>query len=159
TYDELGGSEYLALIHGRVQGKPPALDLAKEKALHRTVLAAIRQGLVRSAHDLSEGGLAVAVAECTFGNQLGAVVELARGDLRTDSLLFGESQSRVVLSLPPEKLPALQTLAAQEKVPLRVIGRTGGDRLQIFVVGNRSIDRSVAELHTAWQEGIPCHLP
>lgn len=159
TYDELGGSEYLALIHGRVQGKPPALDLAKEKALHRTVLAAIRQGLVRSAHDLSEGGLAVAVAECTFGNQLGAVVELARGDLRTDSLLFGESQSRVVLSLPPEKLPALQTLAAQEKVPLRVIGRTGGDRLQIFVDGNRSIDRSVAELHTAWQEGIPCHLP
>lgn len=157
--DELGGSEYLALIHGRVQGKPPALDLAKEKALHHVVRTAIQQGLVRSAHDLSEGGLAVAVAECTFENQLGAVVEVEKGVLRTDSLLFGESQSRVVLSLAPDKLSALQALAEEENVPLHVIGRTGGDRLQIFIDGNQYVDQTVAQLRTVWQEGIPCQLP
>jgi len=156
SFDELGGSEYLAVIHGRVQGKPPALDLAKEKALHRLVLAAIEQGLVHSAHDLAEGGLAIAVAECLFEHEIGARLELSTDGLRPDSLLFGESQSRVVLSLPPENLPALQELAAREQVPLRVIGRTGGDRLQIIVDGGQRVDLPVARLQAAWREGIPC---
>ena len=106
-----------------------------------------------------KGGLAVAVAECTFENQLGAVVEVEKGVLRTDSLLFGESQSRVVLSLAPDKLSALQALAEEENVPLHVIGRTGGDRLQIFIDGNQYVDQTVAQLRTVWQEGIPCQLP
>ena len=101
----------------------------------------------------------MAVAECTFENQLGAVVELEKDGLRPDSLLFGESQSRVVLSLSPDKLPALQALAEQKNVPFRVIGRTGGDRLQIFIDGNQYVDQTVAELQSAWREGIPCQLP
>ncbi|HHT47718.1 MAG TPA: phosphoribosylformylglycinamidine synthase subunit PurL [Firmicutes bacterium] len=158
SFDELGASEYLALIHGRVQGKPPALDLSKEKALHRVVLSAIREGLVRSAHDLAEGGLAVALAECLFEKGIGARIQLSSNGLRPDSLLFGESQSRVVLSLSPEKLPALEALAAQEGVPFQVIGETGGDELQITVDGNQRLNLSVAELQAAWQGGIPCHL-
>lgn len=156
SFDELGGSEYLAVIHGRVQGKPPALDLAKEKALHRVVLAAIGQGLVHSAHDLAEGGLAVAVAECLFEHEIGARLELDANGLRPDSLLFGESQSRVILSLSPENLPVLRELAVREEVPLAVIGRTGGDRFQIYVDGAPRVDLPVAQVKAAWQGAIPC---
>ncbi len=158
TFDELGGSEYLALIHDKVQGQPPAIDLEKEKALHKTVLAAIKQGLINSAHDLSEGGLAVALAECCFTNEIGAEIFLSKQGLRLDSLLFGETQSRVLVSVAADKLNLLLELAAQNLVPAYEIGQTGGAKLQITVDGSLQINLPVLELKKAWREAIPCAL-
>jgi len=101
TREELGASEYLALAHGLVRGAPPWIDLDVEKQLQRVCLQAIAEGLVRSAHDIAEGGLAVALAECCIsgpGPGIGAAIEL-EGAIRPDALLFSESQSRIVLSL------------------------------------------------------------
>ncbi|MCL5981308.1 MAG: phosphoribosylformylglycinamidine synthase subunit PurL [Firmicutes bacterium] len=158
TFTELGGSEYLAVQHGLVRGRPPALDLGKEQALQKLVLAAIRQGLVASAHDLSEGGLAVALAECCFGHSLGAAVTLNSGNLRTDALLFGESQSRILLSLPEEKLTALQDLAAVAGVPLQKLGHVGGETLEISVDGRLLVDVPVILMRDKWREAIACYL-
>ncbi|NLZ92605.1 MAG: phosphoribosylformylglycinamidine synthase subunit PurL [Firmicutes bacterium] len=158
TYDELGGSEYLANIHQKVQGQPPALDLEKEKALHKVVLAAIKQGLVKSAHDLSEGGLAVALAECCFTNEIGAAISLSTQGLRLDSLLFGETQSRVLVSVAPDKLSLFLELAAQNLVPAYKIGQTGGTNLQVTVDGAAQIKLPLSQLKKAWQEAIPCAM-
>ncbi len=158
TYDELGGSEYLATCHQLVKGLPPQLDLAKECAVQQTVLAAIRQGLLHSAHDLAEGGLAVALAECCFGNEIGAQIELQSQGLRLDSLLFGESQSRILVSVQAEHLPSLLQLAAENNVPTFTLGRTGGERLQIQVDGQPRIDLPIAEAKATWREAIQCFL-
>ncbi|MCL4462899.1 MAG: phosphoribosylformylglycinamidine synthase subunit PurL [Firmicutes bacterium] len=158
TYEELGGSEYLATVHGRVAGMPPALELAKEKALHQLVLGAIGQGLVKSAHDLSEGGLAVALAECTFGKNIAASVELRTNGLRSDSLLFGESQSRILLSVAADKVELLLALAAQENVPASVIGKTGGQKLSLTVDGHEVINLPLDKMQNAWREAIGCLL-
>lgn len=156
TFDELGASEFLAVVHGKAQGAPPVLDLKLEKAVQKAVLLAIRQNLLNSAHDLSEGGLAVALAECTFGQNIGATVELSSGGLRLDSLLFGETQSRVVVSLPESKLDLLLELAMHENVPASVIGQTGGDRLAVCVDGHEAINLPVNRMKEAWQKAIPC---
>ena len=156
TFNELGGSEYLATVHNKVAGLPPEMDLKKEKALQKVLLSAIRQGLVKSAHDLSEGGLAVALAECTFGKNVGARVELEKGTLRLDSLLFGESQSRVLVSLSTGKADVLLEMAAVENVPARVIGKTGGSELHVVVDGEQVINLPVEKLKDAWREAIAC---
>ncbi|HEU0076965.1 MAG TPA: phosphoribosylformylglycinamidine synthase subunit PurL, partial [Longimicrobiaceae bacterium] len=124
---ELGGSEYLKTVHGLVAGDAPALDIAAEAALQRALLAAIRAGLVRSAHDPAEGGLAVALAESAFADPsrpFGVQVEL--GDvLPRSALLFGEAQSRVVVSSAPASTDALLALMAEHGVPAERIGRVG----------------------------------
>ncbi len=158
TYEELGGSEYLATVHGMVAGRPPALELDKEKALHKLVLPAIGQGMLNSAHDLSEGGLAVALAECSFGQNIGASVELSSKGLRHDSLLFGESQSRVVVSVATDKVEMLLALAAQENVPAAVIGKTGGNSFLVTVDGRELINLPIEKMKTAWREAIGCLL-
>lgn len=158
TYDELGGSEYLATCHQLVQGVPPQLDLDKEIAVQKTVLTAIRLGLLHSAHDLSEGGLAVALAECCFEHELGVKIELAAHGLRLDSLLFGESQSRILLSLPAKNLSSFLQLAASDNVPAFTLGTTGGNRLRIQVDGQSKIDLPLAEVKATWREAIPCLL-
>ena len=113
NHGELGGSEYLAVMHGRVCGRPPVLDLVKERALQRVMVDAIRQGLVDSAHDCSEGGVAVTLAECCFGaGGIGVVADLPASDgeagpLTVNATLFGESASRVVVSTSAEHVPAL----------------------------------------------------
>ena len=105
TKEDLGGSEYLKVLHHREQGSPPLLSLETEKALHDFMLNVIREGFVQSAHDCSDGGLSVALAECCISapdTRRGAVVKLPLDASRRDALLFGESQSRVVLSVKPE---------------------------------------------------------
>ncbi len=156
TFDELGGSEYLYVLYGETRGKPPALDLAREKALQQAVLAAIREGLAVSAHDLSEGGLAVALSECCIGQEVGASVNLSTGGLRTDSLLFGESQGRVIISTRPENTEKLLALAGEYGVPSRAIGTTGGTELIISVDGNEKVRLPVPELAKKWRGAIPC---
>lgn len=103
TKAELGGSEFQYAVHGLTEGRPPELDLATERKLLDAVLAAIRSGLVRSAHDLSEGGLAGALAESCISGSIGANIELSAGGLRQDVALFSESQSRILLTSAPDR--------------------------------------------------------
>jgi phosphoribosylformylglycinamidine synthase subunit PurL len=152
TKNELGGSEYVKEIHGLVTGNAPSIDLDFEKRLQRFILEAIKNDLVKSAHDISEGGLAVALAECCFGDRehlIGAKVSFQL-DLRADALYFGESQSRVILSIAPASKGSLTQLAASMNVPLSFIGEVAGDRLQI----KGDIDVPVVQLSEGFYESI-----
>lgn len=155
TFAELGGSEYQKLATGSISGRPPQIDLNKEAAVQKLVLAAIRKGLVKSAHDLSEGGLGVALAESCFGKEFGAEVALESA-LRPDVLLFSESQSRILLSTAQEKAEAVLALAAELGVPAQVIGKTGGSSLVVKVNGVEAINASIQEVKAAWKDAIPC---
>lgn len=155
TYAELGGSEYQKLVRGTIAGRPPALDLQKEAALQKLVLQLIRSGWVRSAHDLSEGGLAVAVAESCFGKEIGAVLDWAC-TLRPDLALFSESQSRILLSVSAAHAAQVMQQAQQAGVPCERIGVTGGDRLVIRISGQPAVDMPLRELKAAWKDAIPC---
>src|SRR5713101_460867 len=140
TGEDLGGTEYLRTVHHREQGTPPVLNLEREGALHRVVLQAIEQGLVRSAHDCAEGGLAVALAESclsTTNGPLGAEIALDGHGLRQDSLLFGESQSRIILSVKPANCEKIESLARQEHVPCSALGSVSGRRLMISIRDDR----------------------
>ncbi|MGG6313007.1 phosphoribosylformylglycinamidine synthase subunit PurL [Paenibacillus macerans] len=155
TKADLGGSEFQAIVHGVVEGRPPQLDLAVEKKLLGTVLEAIQGGLVRSAHDLSEGGLAVALAESCISGGLGAKVEV-KGGLRPDFALFSESQSRILLSAAPEQADALERLIAERGVPVARIGRVGGGELTVSVNGASVLAKPVDRLKRVWEDVIPC---
>lgn len=149
--DELGGSEYLALVHGKETGKVPSLDLKLEKTVQDTVKEAIEQQIIKSAHDCSEGGLAVALAESTFDQELGAVIEI-KDEIRSDALLFGETQSRIIVTIAEKDLEQFITICTANMVPIQYLGQVSGDRLKI----NDLIDLEVAELKSLWQEAIPC---
>lgn len=136
TKDELGGSEYLFALHGLEEGDCPQLDLDRELNVQRLVLAAIRRGLIKAAHDCSDGGLAVALAEMSIAGELGASIELAPEvesslNIRLDSVLFGESQSRIVVSIGRESLEVLSQMARRIGVPLSFLGTVGGDRFTL----------------------------
>ncbi len=151
--EELGASEYLAVIHHQVRGTVPWIDLEIERRLVRAVLAAIREGVLRSAHDVGEGGLAVAVAEACIsaesGEPLGAWIEL-EGGLRPDALLFGESRARVIVSLRRRHLTRLREITRREDVPLTVIGEVRGRRLQFGDL----INLDVATVRERWRTGL-----
>ena len=157
--DELGGSEYLKVIHGVVRGVPPALDLAREKALQRVLVMGAAARLIRSAHDCAEGGLAVTLAECCFDTGLGAEADLAAvkpetagfGDLAT---LFGESASRVVVTVSTGRTAELVALAAGAGVPATVIGRVGGDRIRVSVTGRVVLDEPLVAAERVWSTSI-----
>ena len=157
TREDLGGTEYLKVLHAREQGSPPYLNLETEKSAQDCVLRLIRSGLVQSAHDCSDGGLAVALAECCMsgpGPRRGAVVRLSPGRLRKDAVLFGESQSRIVLSSKPSDRQAILDQAAQLGVPAAVIGAVGGASLVVYLGDERSttktIDLPIATLADRW---------
>ena len=157
--DELGGSEYLKVIHGLVRGTPPALDLALEAALQRLLVTGVTEGLIRSAHDCSEGGLAVTLAECCFNTGLGAVVDVpavatAAAEFTGVATLFGESASRVVVSADARRSAELLALARQAGVPALVIGAVGGDRIQVAVEGAGAIDEARADAERIWSQAI-----
>lgn len=159
--EDLGGSEYLYLLHRIEKGKPPNLDLNLELSVQRTCLQAIKDGIINSAHDCSEGGLATALAECCISGRgpLGAEVELDDTRIRIDSFLFGESASRIILSLDIKNLGKLEKIAKENKVPLSLIGRVGGNRLKIRfpVPGSRftGIDLPIGDLEDTWRGAIP----
>jgi phosphoribosylformylglycinamidine synthase II len=137
TKEELGASEYLAVMHGLEQGIPPALSLEVEKNLQSLILEAVP--ILKSAHDCSEGGLAVALAESAMNT--GAEVNI-NSSIRKDALLFGESASRIIVSLKNEDVQKLEALAFKRGVPFSVVGKTGGERLKI----NDDIDVPVSQL-------------
>ena len=171
TFAELGGSEYLYRRHGQTRGLPPRLDLDAERRLQQLLVEAAGQGLVRSAHDCAEGGLAVALAECCFdtgGIGVEADVPAARalegagisptGAWTMDLTLFSESASRAVVSTAPEALDGLLARASALGVPARVIGRTGGTRIAIAVDGTAAVDVAVAEAETGWATALERQL-
>ncbi|MCA1292726.1 phosphoribosylformylglycinamidine synthase subunit PurL [Paenibacillus sp. alder61] len=155
TKAELGGSEFQAVVHGLTEGRPPQLDLAVEKKLLDAVLGAIQSGLVRSAHDLSEGGLAVALAESCISGGLGAQVDFDT-TLRSDVALFSETQSRILLSASPDQADQLQEFIASRGVPVQRIGQVGGRDLVIRVGGASALNRPVEGLKRVWEDTIPC---
>ncbi|MEF2967815.1 phosphoribosylformylglycinamidine synthase subunit PurL [Paenibacillus sp. M1] len=155
TFGELGGSEFQAVVHGVTEGRPPRLDLAVEKRLLDTVLGAIQSGLVRSAHDLAEGGLAVALAESCISGGLGAKVDF-NSPLRPDVALFSESQSRILLSASPDQAEELQEYIASHGVPVERIGQVAGSDLVITVGGAPALNRPVEGLKAVWEDTIPC---
>jgi phosphoribosylformylglycinamidine synthase len=152
----LGGSHFVKVIHGRKAGVPPRLDYKKEKAVQAAVRALIRMRLARSAHDCSEGGLAVALAECCMSGEamVGAEIDLtAYGALAADELLFNEAQSRIVISVRRENATAALSLAEWQGVPVRRLGFTGGEHLRIKA-GERERSWLTKELHAQWWGAI-----
>jgi len=155
--EELGGSEYLKEIHGLTKGDAPYLNLDLENAVQQTTLEAIRKGLVSSAHDCSEGGLAVALAESCISNKenmLGAVIDNLNCKIRLDALLFGESQSRVILSCHDDSVEKIRNIANKNKAPFRLIGRTGGKKLLILAKRKEIIDLPLEALSREWRESL-----
>ena len=148
--DELGGTEYLKVIHGLVTGTIPKVDLEKHKRTIEFLLTLITSGLVRSAQDISDGGMAVALGECAFGKKIGASVTLESA-IRADSLLFGESQSRAIISARTEDRDRIAQLAGEHGVPISRIGVTGGPNLRI----NDLIDIPIDKLNKIYEEAIP----
>ncbi|MFQ5881604.1 MAG: phosphoribosylformylglycinamidine synthase subunit PurL [Candidatus Methylomirabilales bacterium] len=154
--EELGGSEYLKVCHGLEQGRPPAIDLDVERRVQSCCLEAIHTGIIRSAHDCSDGGLAVALAEGCISDrdrQIGVEVSLTE-TLRPDALFFGESQSRIIVSLREADLVRLQEMASRHGVLVTPLGRTGGSR---FICRSRAshMDLPLADLDQAWRGGLP----
>ncbi|HVL66642.1 MAG TPA: phosphoribosylformylglycinamidine synthase subunit PurL [Vicinamibacterales bacterium] len=151
TFDELGGTEYLKTIHGRIAGVPPALDLRRERALIALLVRAARAGLLRSAHDCSDGGLAVTVAECAFDTGgVGAEIDVPALAADPASALFSESASRAVVSVDESQAATLLQMAAEAGVPAAAIGRTGGTRLHMAVGGAAAVDLPVREAEQVW---------
>jgi len=160
--EELGGSLYLREIHGLKRGRPPELDIEREKKMHEAVRAAIRMGVVRNAHDLAEGGLLVALAECAIGGgkQLGASVQLELPHARLDALLFGESQSRALIAIRPESVTEIIALFELHGVPVRSIGKVGGPDLTVRIGGAspRTFTWQVSALHATWASALGSYL-
>jgi phosphoribosylformylglycinamidine synthase len=162
--DELGASLYLREVHSLKRGRPPELDIEREKKMHEAVRAAIRAGHVRSAHDLAEGGLLVSLAECATGGakRLGTHVHLEKNSSRLDALLFGESQSRALLSVRPENLDALLALFKSHGVPAQRIGAVGGSKLIVDVKSgsnaHTTLNWDVSALYQAWNGALDSYL-
>jgi phosphoribosylformylglycinamidine synthase subunit PurL len=152
THNDLGGSEYLKVEHGHVAGRPPGLDLTREQAANRLVLAAARAGYLHSAHDCAEGGMLVALAECCLWGGLGVRCPAVRPEppLRLDAAFFGESPSRYIVSVPSRAMPELQSLARRHNVELTLLGLAGGEHIEFE--GQMKV--SLAELRAAWESMV-----
>ncbi len=154
----MGGSEYLARIHGLTKGDAPPIDLGFERTLQQCLTGLIRKRLVRSAHDCAEGGLAVALAECCVVDEarptLGAVISLSFDALRKDAVLFGEDQSRIVVTVRPERTDEALLHAANLGVPASIIGTVGGESLTI----TGCLDVRVEELRLAYNGALSSAL-
>ncbi|MFN0107744.1 MAG: phosphoribosylformylglycinamidine synthase subunit PurL [Blastocatellia bacterium] len=164
TRNDLGASELLSLLTGEVAGAVPKIDLAEEKKVQQTCLTAIQAGLVNSAHDCSEGGLAVALAESCFSSYrrsaIGATIDLTEhaklsGLADTTTLLFSESPSRIALSVKAENVDRVKEIAEEEGVIIAIIGKVGGDNLTIASNGETLVSDLLAELEGFWSQALP----
>ncbi len=154
--NELGASHYLKIVHGRKEGPPPRLDFAREKALQAAVRALIKIGLVESAHDCSEGGLAIALVEsCLSGPEPhGAEVDFGETGLRADVLIFNETQSRIIISVKKQNASAALALLEWRGVPAHRLGIvTKSDSLRISADG-KTFGWSLTDLDAAWSQTI-----
>jgi phosphoribosylformylglycinamidine synthase len=156
--DEIGGSEYLKVVHGKVAGDPPAVSLAAERALQVAMITIADERLAHSAHDCAEGGLAVAVAECCIMNEerlIGAQVRL-HDELPPAALFFGEAQGRIVLSCAAGNAERIFKIARKHGVPARRIGTVGSVGGVLSMTGAAAtIEVPVAKLSEVWRDAIP----
>ncbi len=157
----LAGTSYLERIHGQLTGRPPVIDLALERSVQAFLRQAIGQGLVASAHDLSDGGLAVAAAECCMASGLGAHLELPAGDGRLDHLLFAEGGARILVSVPPVQTMAWQQALDQARsaghdVPAQCLGVVAaGVHFSISQAGTPLVELPIDQLSTTFEQAIP----
>jgi phosphoribosylformylglycinamidine synthase len=151
TRGELGGSEFLKAFAGKIAGRPPRLSSRIELALQRALRQLIGAVLLSSAHDCSEGGLAVALAESCIGGMVGARVKLDTGGVVPHAFLFGEDSSRAVISFPPAATATVVDVCRELEVPCALVGDVGGEELVI----EGYLAQSVGSLARAWRSGIP----
>jgi phosphoribosylformylglycinamidine synthase II len=151
----LGGSRYLKVCHGLKIGPPPRIDLEYEIKIQNAVRDLIREALVKSAHDCSEGGLAVALAECCFNPEklFGAEIDLKGGDTPATAVLFNESQSRIVISVAPENLQKTMSVLQERQIPFQELGRVSGNQLRIRV-DSEEFSWPIADLHDGWWNAV-----
>ena len=149
-----GSSQYAKVIEGQRWGLPPALDMVYEKHVHDAARAVVREGLAESVHDVSDGGLAVAVAEsCLGAERIGARLDILTG-LMTTHLLFHEAPSRILLAVAEENVDAVTAAVRQHDVEAPVIGKTVEGRLEIRVHGSTVVDLDVSELFETWDSAF-----
>jgi phosphoribosylformylglycinamidine synthase len=160
----LAGSSYLEVIHGALTGRPPLVDLELEVRVQRFLREAIAAGVVASAHDLADGGLAVAAAECCIASGLGADLRLPAGDARLDRLLFGEGGARVLVSVSPAAQQAWQerldaAAAAGSPVPTCCLGAVAAEAtLTVNQAGLVLLEQPLAQLADRFEGAIPRRL-
>jgi phosphoribosylformylglycinamidine synthase len=163
TRDDLSISEYAAVIEGRTtnqlaaEGRVPVLDLDRERQVQTTCLRAAEAGLLRSAHDCADGGLAVALAECCFSSlnreALGATIDLS-GEYDLPTRLFSETPSRIVISFDESALGNIEEISAAAGCPLTILGKVGSDHLRIKSDGEEVVQLDVAEIERAWRSSL-----
>ena len=166
--DELGGSRFLKVCHGKKIGPPPQVDLAHEIEIQNAVRDLIHAGLVQSAHDCSEGGLAVALAESCFNPKQRFGVEIDLGGVEAPvsgagnldnaagtaaATLFNESQSRIIISVRPENVDKTMSILRERGVPFQKLGKIGGDQLRIQV-NDQKFEWPIADLYDDWWNSI-----
>ena len=159
--NDLSGSEYLYLIHNLKKGNPQ-IDIEREKAVQKACREAIESGIINSAHDVSEGGLAVTLVESSITDKnkmIGAAIKLDAADnMRKDAILFGETPSRIIVSLAKDKLSSLEKITKNYNVPYKILGNTGGKNLSIQYGDDSIIDLPLAALSDTWRNAIPRRL-
>src|SRR5882672_6861318 len=157
THDDLSLSEYAVVFNGKTGGQVPVLDLEVERAVQAACLRAAEAGLIRSAHDCADGGLAVALAECCFSSlnrkSIGADVDLT-GDYDVATRLFSETPSRIIISFAESTQTEIEQIAAAAGCPMKVIGKVGSDRLVISSDGERVVELDVTEIEAAWRSSL-----
>jgi phosphoribosylformylglycinamidine synthase len=155
----LGGSEYLWAREQRLAGALAPLDLETERRVQGAVRAAVSAGLVTAAHDCSEGGVAVALAEgCITGRELVGCEAALPACARADLTLFGEGPSRVVVTVEAARGREFEALMAESAIPWRWIGTTGGERLGIRIGAETLVDVATRQLEQAWRTGFERHV-
>jgi phosphoribosylformylglycinamidine synthase subunit PurL len=155
---EFGSSEYAKEILGTLWGYPPGLDVAKEAALQKVIIELIRQGLIDSAHDCSDGGMAVALAEKSFPKNIGARVNIASQGLPTEFVLFGEDASRIVLSCDPARVSRIKEVAADFGIEADVIGETIPNHIEISLDGKIVVSAAASDLSNAYESALESAL-
>ena len=151
---EFGSSEYAKVILGELWGFPPALELEGEAGLQKTIIELIEAGLVNSAHDCSDGGLAVALARCSFKKGIGCSVNLVANGLGTEFLLFGEDASRIVISCDPVNVARIKEIGAKNGVSAALLGETLSGNIEIKVDGRVAVSAAVSDLRDDYEGAL-----
>jgi phosphoribosylformylglycinamidine synthase len=155
---EFGSSEYAKEILGAVWGYPPELDLEKEAGLQKAIVELVKHGIVDAVHDCSDGGIAVALAEMSFANSIGARINLASDGLFAEFGLFGEDASRIIVSCDPAQVARIKEVAERFGVSADVIGETIADRLEISLDDVAVISSTISELRFAYEGALEAAL-
>jgi phosphoribosylformylglycinamidine synthase len=151
---EFGSSEYAKSVLAEFWGFPPALEIEGEAALQKTIIELIAAGLVDSAHDCSEGGLAVALARCSFAKGIGCTIDLGSQGLAPEFVLFGEDASRIVISCDPANLARIKEVAAKQGIAADKLGETVIGTIEIKIDGNLVVSAKIAELGDAYENAL-----